>query len=188
MKKKKIVMVWHKYVESVIGGIAVTCLLLLSACTAVKPETQNQDMLAAAENAVENILAAPILEANIEGIETPAFLSTIEARNGYEILSFETNEDGAVATMRVYAPDVYNAVKDLDASQTYTATDELLIALDDAMKNAPIVDREVILHYVLTDEGYTPVLTSDFLDAYYGGFYRLRDEFITDALSEAEGS
>lgn len=129
-------------------------------------------------------MEAPIHEVDTEGIETPAFLHSIESRNGYELLSFENTQTGAVATMRVFAPDVYGVAKNLDSSNTYTNANALMDALDNALKTAPIVEKQVIIEYVLTEEGYAPILTAEFLDAYYGGIYQLRDEAIANAAME----
>ena len=57
-------------------------------------------------------------------------------------------------------------------------------ALDDRLKVATLVEKQVTMEYVLTDEGYEPVLTAEFLDAYYGGIYQLRDEAIVNAAME----
>ena len=116
--------------------------------------------------------------------ETPVFLYSIESRNGYEILSFVKTKAGAVATLRVFAPDVYGIAKNLDANSVYSDSNALADALDNALKTAPIVEKQVIIEYILTEEGYEPILTVEFLDAYYGGIYQLRDEAIANAAAE----
>lgn len=183
----KLTFVWKKWMTIAACCTTIICVLLLAICSNSLSTTNDKHSVQSAVNALGNVLEAPILDVNTEGIETPAFLSSIESRNGYEILSFEKAQDGAVATMRVYAPDVYSVAKDLDSAHTYTSEDALMNALDNALRNASIVEKQVVIDYALTEEGYVPILTVEFLDAYYGGIYQLRDEIIADAAAEAEG-
>lgn len=176
--------VWKKWMTIAACCTAIICLLLFVVCSGSLQFTNGKYSTESAENVLEQVLEAPILEVDTEGIETPAFLYSIESRNGYEILSFEKTQAGAVATMRVYAPDVYGVAKNLDSINTYTDADTLMDALDSALKTAPIVEKQVVIEYILTDEGYAPILTVDFLDAYYGGIYQLRDEAIANTATE----
>lgn len=177
---------WKRWIPTAVG-IIVVCLLFWAVCSDSLPIMNGKYAAETAENALGQVLEAPILEVNTDGIETPAFLYSIESRNGYELLSFEKTNGGAVATMRVFAPDVYSVAKDLDSSNTYTNADILMNQLDSALRTAPLVEKQVVVEYILTKEGYVPVLTVEFLDAYYGGIYQLRDEMIADAAAEAEG-
>ena len=177
--------VWKKWI-TIAAGCAIVAIFLFCWVIGSQNVSKNdsEQNIQSADIALENVLEAPILEVNIEGIETPAFLSSIESRNGYEIISFEKTLDGAIAILRVYAPDVYSVAKTLDSDNTYTNEDTLMTALDNAIKSAPIREKEVNLEYELTEDGYVPVLTAEFLDAYYGGIYQLRNEIIADAAEE----
>lgn len=176
--------VWKKWMTIAACCTTIICLLLFVVCSGSLQFTNGKYSTESAENVLEQVLEAPNLEVDTEGIETPAFLYSIESRNGYEILSFEKTQAGAVATMRVFAPDVYGVAKNLDSINTYTDANTLMDALDSALKTAPIVEKQVVVEYILTDEGYAPILTVEFLDAYYGGIYQLRDEVIANAAVE----
>lgn len=176
--------VWKKWMTIAACCTTIICLLLFVVCSGSLQFTNGKYSTESAENVLEQVLEAPILEVDTEGIETPAFLYSIESRNGYEILSFEKTQTGAVATMRVFAPDVYGAAKNLDSSNTYTDANTLMDTLDNSIKTAPIVEKQVVVEYILTDQGYAPILTAEFLDAYYGGIYQLRDEAIANTATE----
>lgn len=178
------IFVWKQWMTIAACCTTVICILLWVVCSGPLQSANSKYSAESAENVLEQVLEAPILEVDTEGIETPAFLCSIESRNGYEILSFEKTQAGAIATMRVFAPDVYGVAKNLDSSNTYTDANALMDALDNALKTAPIVEKQVIIEYILTDQGYAPILTVEFLDAYYGGIYRLRDEAIANAAAE----
>lgn len=175
---------WKKWMTIAACCTTTICLLLWVVCSGSLKFSNDKSSVEVAESAMEQILEAPILAVDAEGAETPEFLRTIESRNGYEILSFEKTQTGAVATMRVFAPDVYTVAQKLDSCNTYTDANALMDELDDALKIVPIVEKQVMIEYFLTDEGYTPVLTAEFLDAYYGGIYQLRDEKIAHAVME----
>lgn len=183
-RNSTVIFVWKKWMTVATCCTIGICLLL---CVLSFPAFRfaNSELSAkSATSVLDEVLGAPILEVNTEGIETPAFLYSIESRNGYEILSFKKSQTGAVTTMRVFAPDVYGVAHNLDSSNTYTDANTLMDALDSALKSAPIVEKQVVIEYILTDEGYAPILTVEFLDAYYGGIYHLRDEAITNASVE----
>ena len=105
-------------------------------------------------------------------------MEAIDERSGYSAVSFEATDSGAVATVKVYAPDLYNAVKKLDSDGVKRTEEELVAALEDAIKNAEIIEKEIKLEFTKTEDGYIPVLTSEFLDALYGGVFRLYDELL----------
>ena len=176
--------VWKKWMTVAACCTVGICLLLFIVCSPASQYANGEFSAESAANVLDQVLEAPILEVNTEGVETPAFLYSIDSRNGYEILSFEKTQTGAVATLRVFAPDVYGVANNLDSGNTYTDTNALMDALDSALKTAPIVEKQVAVEYILTDEGYAPILTAEFLDAYYGGIYQLRDEAIANAAAE----
>ncbi|MBE6961614.1 MAG: hypothetical protein E7445_04075 [Ruminococcaceae bacterium] len=176
--------IWKKWMTIAVCCTTIICLLLCVVCSPALRFANGEFSAESAANVLDEVLDVPILEVNTEEIETPAFLYSIESRNGYEILSFKKTQTGAVATMRVFAPDVYGVAKNLDSSNTYIDANTLMDALDSALKTAPIVEKQVVVEYILTDEGYAPILTAEFLDAYYGGIYQLRDEVIAKAAVE----
>lgn len=88
--------------------------------------------------------------------------------------------------MNVYAPDVYNLAKELDAQGSAVNPDAMQAVLVEAVQNAPIVKNEVQLLFVLTDNGYKPILTGEFMDAYYGGVIRLLEEMVNQRINGTE--
>ncbi|MBE6699325.1 MAG: hypothetical protein E7584_03675 [Ruminococcaceae bacterium] len=112
-------------------------------------------------------------------------LSQTEERNGFEILSFSETETGGVARVRIYAPDLYTMAKELDEKNEYVTEEELKNAIVDAIDKAELVEREVILEFQATENGYEPILTMEFFDAYYGGVLKLLDEALSKNNEEA---
>ena len=116
----------------------------------------------------------------IPGEETPPVVSAIESLNGYELISMEDDGELTVATFRVYGPDIYSVAKELDSeSETWSEAD-LSGRFLEKIAEAPIVETEVRLTVEIVGGEYKPLLTSEFLDAYYGGIYRLREEVLSN--------
>lgn len=107
---------------------------------------------------------------------TPEFLQEAEKRSGFEALSCVENKDSATVTFQVYGPDLYSVIKELDENSTFDNDNEIDKAVAEAIKNAPIVETVVEITFVLQDNEYVPVITTDFWDAYYGGIIRLLNE------------
>ena len=140
-------------------------------------------MEATLEETLDVVLYVPEEQAE----EEPDFLKEIEKRNGYEVISYEAVENGYSAVLRVYAPDVYGVAKKVDAYAPISDQEMLLQVLTEEMKEAQIVEREVELSFVETGDGYEPILTDEFMDAYYGGIIRLYEEMLAEAINRAEG-
>lgn len=163
-------------------AVVVTAVLLWPA--------KNTDMLNVLQGSLDVALMIP--EEPVDGAseitpaEEPDFLAEIELRNGYEVLSCEETEQGLTAVLNVYAPDVYNLAKELDAQGSAVNPDAMQAVLVEAVQNAPIVKNEVQLLFVLTDNGYKPILTGEFMDAYYGGVIRLLEEMVNQRINGTE--
>ena len=54
----------------------------------------------------------------------------------------------------------------------------------DELKKASVIVSEEDLQFRLVDGKYQPILTDSFLDAYYGGIFRLREEWIASMVEE----
>ena len=122
----------------------------------------------------------------IEGEETPAFIIRLESMSSYQVLSLVQNDTYIVATLKVTAPDLYGVVEELEETSKAVSRDEALSLVDSALQDAPMVENEVELIFKMIDGQYEPVLTSEFLDAYYGGALRLQQELWTDQVEEGE--
>ena len=110
--------------------------------------------------------------------DDPAFLTAVESRNGYEVLSFEQNGTSATAVIKVFSPDLYSIAKKLDSDGITRTEEELFVAIANEVANAQIVESEIELEFTVTAGGCIPVLTSEFLDALYGGVFRLYDDML----------
>ena len=140
------------------------------------------------ETMLEQTLEASLYVPAEPDEEEPDFLTEIENRNGYEVLSYETTEDGYRAVLRVYAPDVYGVGKKVDVEYAAADEAELLEVLAREIKSAELTVKQVELLFEKTEEGYRPVLTAEFMDAYYGGVIRLYEDIIAGAMERAEES
>lgn len=140
----------------------------------------NQPIKVQAQNSLQTIL-----DASVEEDEEPdELLTQAESRSGFEVLSCEETETGAVATIRVYAPNLYAIAKELDENNTFDSEEELRQAVIEAVGKAEIVEQEIPLQYVMTENGLEPVLSMEFIDAYYGGIFKLLAETLNKKNDE----
>ena len=117
-----------------------------------------------------------------EGSENdPAFLRSVDEKNGYEVLSFEQTESETTAIVKVFSPDLYSIAKKLDSDGITRTEEELSQAILSEIATAPLIESQIEIELTLTEDGYIPVLTSEFLDALYGGVFRLYDDMLTSS-------
>ncbi len=109
----------------------------------------------------------------------PTFLTAVDSKNGYEVLSFKQTGTDATAVVKVYSPDLYSIAKKLDSDGITRTEEELLEAIANEVANAQIVESEIELEFTVTADGCVPVLTSEFLDALYGEVFRLYDDMLS---------
>ena len=127
-----------------------------------------------------------VVSSAIESDENPdQLLTATESRNGYEVLSYTETETGVLVTFLVYAPDLYTVAKEIDENYQFETEEELKSAVIDAVGKAQIVEQEITMEFRKTDDGYEPILTMEFIDAYYGGVIKLLDEALSK-LDEEE--
>ena len=118
--------------------------------------------------------------------ETPPTLTLIEERNGYELLSFKESADTAVGIFKVYSPDIYSVAKQIDSTMTNSTKEQLEAEILKELANAQIIEKEVSIEFIIVNGKYKPQLTAEFLDAYYGGVYKLREEFLAEQNKEGK--
>lgn len=111
--------------------------------------------------------------------DDPAFLTAVESKNGYEVLSFEQNGTSAAAVIKVFSPDLYSIARKLDSDGITRTKEELFEAIANEVANTQLVESEIELEFTVTAEGCVPLLTSEFLDALYGGVFRLYDDMLS---------
>ena len=90
-----------------------------------------------------------------------------------------------LVTFVVHASDLYTLAKELDETNEYATEEELRSAIVEAIGKAELVEREVALEFRATENGYEPILTMEFFDAYYGGVLKLLDEMLSNKNEEA---
>lgn len=118
--------------------------------------------------------------------EAPSYITVMEEMTGVTVLSFEREDDIATALVRIKAPDLYTATKSLEESGELDP-ETIDAALAELLRKADMVETELSMTFYLTDDGeWKPVITEEFLDAYYGGIIRLRDEAYNEAFKEKE--
>ncbi len=115
---------------------------------------------------------------------TPELIHQVEEKNGYELISLKENDHYLVGNFRVFAPDLYSVAKNVDKTNPDSADLEETILNE--LSSAPVVEKEVSLIFERTEDGLSPILTSDFIDAYYGGAYRLYQEYLEILAKEAK--
>ena len=124
-----------------------------------------------------------VLNVALSGDEnTDGFLTETESRNGFEVLSCEETDIGVSVTVKVYSPDLYAVAKEIDEHYIFETEEELQNAIIEGIGKAQIIEQEITMEFIKTEAGYEPVITMEFIDAYYGGVIKLID----DALSKME--
>ena len=142
----------------------------------------NQPIEVKAQHALQTILNA----STAEGEEPDELLTQAESRSGFEVVSCTETETGAVATIRVYAPNLYAVAKEIDENNQFESEEELRQAVIEAVGKAEIVEQEIPLEYVMTENGLEPVLSMEFIDAYYGGIFKLLEDALKTTDKETE--
>ena len=136
------------------------------------------------EQAMTSLKVALTIPSIFEEEETPELIRQVEEENGYELTSLEEKEHYVVCTFRVFAPDLYSVAKEVDDINPDSEKLEKTVLKE--LDSAPIVEKEVSLVFEKTEDGLSPILTSDFIDAYYGGAYRLYEEYLQILAKEAK--
>ncbi|MBQ2273630.1 MAG: hypothetical protein II337_09250 [Clostridia bacterium] len=162
------------------AGIAVVIVAVVVILLLCAPKKLSGEIL---EASVENTVAS----VQLQGEETPEYITLMEEKTSVKVLSFEQDGDLANARLLVKAPDLYTAAKTLNESGE-TDPEALDASFSALLQDAEMVETEVDLTFVLNEDGeWEPMITEEFFDAYYGGILRLRDELYEEALKK-EGS
>ena len=184
MKNSKIIIVIAALV--IIAAVVIGSILLIkgkpntddatettTSTDSTPPNAENdQTLKGQAQRAIQELLDFSAEDDK----EQDELLTEAESRSGFEVLSCEETETGAVATVRVYAPDLYAVAKELDENNQFDNEEEMRKAVIEAVAKAEIIEQEVLLEYVMTENGLEPVLSMEFIDAYYGGIFKLLAE------------
>lgn len=159
--------------------IAVVAISIAVAVILTTPKKLNNEVL---EASIDDCIAS----VQLPGEETPEYISVMEESVIVTVLSFEKEDDIATALLRIKAPDLYTAAKTLNDSGSFDP-ETIDSTLAELLRKADTVETELSMTFYLTDEGeWEPVLTEEFLDAYYGGVIRLRDEAYEDYFKDKE--
>lgn len=121
----------------------------------------------------------------VEDEEVPEYLGELEARQSYKIVSFERDGNIADAVVLVKAPDFYTIVKEVD-QMTELSKEEQQSVLAQKIKKGKMVETEVEMQFEYVDGKWSPILTGEFVDAYYGGILRLKSELYQEAVEGGE--
>ena len=163
---------------SIVTSLLIVVTIILAGCKWLKKDEPIEDQL-------RETLQAVLVDAMSENEESSELLTETESRSGYEIISHSETESGATVTVRVYSPDLYSVAKELDENCVFDTEEELQNAVIEAIGKADIVEQEVTIEYIKTENGYEPILTIEFFDAYYGGVIKLLDEALSKMNEEA---
>ncbi len=149
--------------------------------TTVKAEKLSEKEKKALTTSLDSAFAVP----ESDKADDPAFLTEVETKNGYEVLSAESRGDTVTATLRVYAPDLCAIAEQIDAQGSDKTEAELLEAIHTAVASAKLTEKTLVVEFEKTGNSYTPLITAELFDAYYGGIFRLYDRLL--AAAETEG-
>lgn len=166
MTKKKIVLI----------SVCIVVLITISIVLVFVLQTHDSSKAEAVKSLQQTLQMPSTL---IEGEDTPLVIAYIEERSNYKFISFKKNKDGtATAKVRVTAPNLCEAVRIVEKNTDVFNETEVQQRLVEAMQQLPAVQKTVSLVFVKEQGVYQPELTSEFLNAYYGGIIQLRDEML----------
>lgn len=154
----------------------VVAAFVLVGCSLFNKDEPIEEQIPDIETQVQKSLK-DVFDSVISGDTEPnELLAETEYRNGFEVLSYSETETGVLVRFRVYSPDLYTVAKEIDENIVFDTEEELRAAVIDAVSKAEIIEQEIEVEFIKTDEGYEPVLTMEFFDAYYGGILKLLDD------------
>lgn len=123
---------------------------------------------------------------NLPDEQVPNYIEVLEERARVTVKKFVSDGDTATATVTVTAPDLYTTVMELNSREDVTV-DEIDSLLSEMLAKAEMLETELTLEFYRDEDGeWQPFLTEEFLDAYYGGAIRLRDEAYDNAFKDKE--
>ena len=103
----------------------------------------------------------------------------------YEVTEVEEKNGKIFAKVTVHSFDLYSIAKKLD--ETYgniTEVEKIDQYLSEELKNSEMVTTELEIELIKTENGYSAVLTNEFVNAYYGNIQKLRHEYILSLWEE----
>ena len=179
-----------KYFIKTFGYLVLAAVLLLSltACGGKTPENDTtitvEPLTETQKQSLDTSLDTALTVPESEKADDPAFLTEMEKKNGYEVLSAESQGDTVTATIRVFAPDLSTIAKQVDAQSSGKSKEELLEAIQQAVAAAEPVEKTITVEFEKNGDTYTPLITAEFFDAYYGGIFQLYDQLLTTEKTE----
>ena len=81
---------------------------------------------------------------------------------------------------------MYTVAKNIDENLEFEKNHELRKAVIEAIAQAELVEREITVECRKTENGYEPVMSMEFFDAYYGGVLKLLNERLTNPQEKEE--
>lgn len=109
--------------------------------------------------------------------EKTAYLQVLDEMNSYEVLDF-TQEEGLVyARVKVTAPDMYHVAKEMEEIVFASEEDANTVAIA-CMEAAELLETELTVIFYADGGTWEPMLTEEFVDAYYGGLLTYREEYL----------
>lgn len=155
-----------------LGALALVLVLIL------QPSAEDKAL-----SAVDDLLEIQTINFDESA---PEMLKIVDEENGYEMIEFEKTETGAEAVFRVYSLDLYTVAKNVDAKYSGEDQAEVERMIEEELENAELIEKQITVNFIKTDSGYYPRLTEEFIDAYYGGGYRLYQELMQSTVQEEE--
>lgn len=157
--------------------LIVTGIVLAVVLPKVKEEiNENQESNISGEM-LETVITGFISDLKAPGTEDPTFLTEMERSTTVSVKSFEEEDEGFVtAQVVISAPDLYSITKEVEILGALTE-EQMDAELTKRIKNATPKEQEITVYFAQMEDGtWKPVVTETFLDTYYGGAWRLRQE------------
>ena len=126
--------------------------------------------------AAQQVLDSTMASVKEEGDAPPAYLTELERRTSWTVVAAQDGHDGTgEVTVKVSAPDLYGVIKSLEQT-VFPDTQAMDAAVTEALRSAPLRERELVLDFLVDGPRWEALLTNEFTDACYGGLLTYREE------------
>lgn len=170
--------------KAILITVIIYIFLFLCGCT---NDSSKQASIAVDKNMLVSSLLQTLDNASniVEDEKIPEYIAYLEEKSAFEVISAENSNDTTInSKIKITAPDLYSTINKIKIEMDTIDENQFDKTILDELKKASVIVSEEDLQFKLVDGKYQPILTDSFLDAYYGGIFRLREEWIASVVEE----
>ena len=170
--------------KAIFMSVIIYIILFLCGCT---NDSSNKSSSSVDENMLVSSLSQALNNASniVEDEKIPEYIAYLEEKSTFEVISADNSNDTTInSKIKITAPDLYSTINKIKSEMDTIDENQFDKTILDELKKASVIVSEEDLQFKFVDGKYQPILTDSFLDAYYGGIFRLREEWIASMVEE----